>query len=237
MKRLFGKRFHRVPIALVSALLVVVLIAGGALAVNGYPFFTGTIQVQVEEPIALGEFSTWDNLVPYGSDSSAVWEREEENWYAGTLGDVSISLGVDEENENPMLAIATVGTGDKVGSGFSPGEWIVIPLNIRNGGGGSLILSATVDTSGGLEVEHCWLTNIDTGGEIESHPDGDLNRDFRPEEGTVWAPLGEWSETIEEYGGESGSARLGAQVLFVRIRAPGNAEPGIQDLDIILYRN
>jgi len=110
MKRLLGKRFHRIPIALVSALLVVVLIAGGALAVNGYSFFTGTVQAEVEEAIALGEFSTWDNLVPYGSDPSAVWERTEGDWYEGTLDDVTITLGAD-----PTIAITTIEGYDGVG--------------------------------------------------------------------------------------------------------------------------
>lgn len=228
MKKIFGKRFYRVPVALVSAVLILVLTVGGALAAVGHPFFPATVQVEAGESIALGEFSTWDNLVPYGSDSKAVWERDGDNWYAGTLGDITITLG-----EDPTITIA--GIGGYVGAGFVAGEWVVIPLNIRNGGSGSLILSASVEASGELEVEYCWLTNIDTGGEIETHPDGDLNRGFT-DDGN-WAPLSSWSETIEGYGGESGSARLGAQVLFVRIRAPGNTVPGDQTLSITLYRN
>ena len=220
------KKWHRMPVALVVGLLVLTLTAGIALAAVGFPFFTGTVSAEVEEPIALGEFSTWDNLKPYGSDSSAVWEWEQNSWHTGVLGDVRITLG-----ESPTITIA--GIGDYVGAGFVAGEWIVIPLNIRNGGSGSLILSASVEASGELEVEYCWLTN--TGEVTETHPDGDLAYGFKPDGG--WAPLSEWSETIEGFGGESGSARLGAEVLFVRIRAPGNAAPITQTLNVTLYRN
>ena len=216
----------KISVVLVSVLLAIVLIAGGVFAATGFPFFVGTVQAEIEEPIALGEFSTWDNLKPYGSDPAAVWEREQTSWHTGELGDVAITLG-----EDPTITIA--GIGGYVGAGFVAGEWIVIPLNIRNGGSGSLSLSASVETTGDLEVDYCWLTN--TGAVTEEHPDGDLNYGFRDDES--WAPLGEWAETIEGYGGESGSARLGAQVLFVRIRAPGTAAPVTQTLDITLYRN
>lgn len=226
MKKIFGKRFHRIPVAMMSVLLVIVLMTGAVFAVNGYAFFEGTVQAQVDEPIALGEFSTWDNLKPYGSDPKAEWEWEQDSWHTGVLGDVAITLG-----EDPTISIA--GIGDYVGAGFVAGEWIVIPLNIRNGGSGSLILSASAETEGELEVDYCWLTNDGT--ITDTHPDGDLAYDFK-DDGN-WAPLSGWSEVLEAYEGESGSARLGAQVLFVRIRAPGNTAPVPQFLNITLYRN
>ncbi len=222
------KMWHRIPIVLIAVFLAVVLMTGVVFAAVGYPFFAGTVSAEVEEPIALGEFSTWDNLKPYGSDPSAVWEWEQDAWYTGVLGDVTITLG-----EPPAPTITIAGIGDYVGAGFVAGEWVVIPLNLRNGGSGSLILSASVETEGELEVGYCWLTN--DGAITDTHPDGDLAYDFK-DDGN-WAPLSGWSEELGAYGGESGSARLGAQVLFVRIRAPGNAVPGVQALSITLYRN
>ncbi|GAH17139.1 unnamed protein product, partial [marine sediment metagenome] len=53
------KRWHRIPVVLVSVLLALVLIAGGVFAAIGFPFFEGTVSAEVDEPIALGEFSTW----------------------------------------------------------------------------------------------------------------------------------------------------------------------------------
>ncbi len=65
MKRFLKKRWHSIPVALVSALLVIALVAGGAFA--AYTVFTSTTEVTVLEPLevteiqASGEFWDWRN--------------------------------------------------------------------------------------------------------------------------------------------------------------------------------
>ena len=74
----------------------------------------------------------------------------------------------------------------------------------------------------GLVLECCWLTN--EGDVTEPHPDGDLSYNFK-DDGN-WASLDTWTATIPGYGGHSGSARIGAEVLFVKITAPPAVTPG-----------
>lgn len=65
MKRLFNKRWHRLPVALVVAILVLALTAGGVFA--AYTVFTSTTEVTVLEPLevteiqAVGQFWDWGN--------------------------------------------------------------------------------------------------------------------------------------------------------------------------------
>ena len=114
------RRWHRIPIALVVGLLVLTLTAGIALAA-GFPFFTGKVQAEVEEAIAVGAFDSWDNLHPYGSDESAVWEDSgAHDDGTGVLGDVRISIMPD--GDAYKLIVETLGSGDKLGSGFVAGE-------------------------------------------------------------------------------------------------------------------
>ncbi len=59
MKRFLGKRWHRIPVALVSVLLVIALMSSGALA--AYNFFTATAEVEVGEPFTFGvNYVGWD---------------------------------------------------------------------------------------------------------------------------------------------------------------------------------
>lgn len=68
MKRLFGKRWHRLPVGIISAVLVICLIAGGAFA--AYGFFTATAEVEVGEPFTFGvNYVGWD--APAGADMVA----------------------------------------------------------------------------------------------------------------------------------------------------------------------
>lgn len=53
MKSLFGRRWHRIPVALVSVLLALVLIAGGAFA--AYRVFTSTPEITVLEALEVTE--------------------------------------------------------------------------------------------------------------------------------------------------------------------------------------
>ena len=63
MKGFLKKRWHSIPVALVSALLVLVLAAGGVFAYN---FLSGSVKVEVEEAITVsyqwsgGDWTVWD---------------------------------------------------------------------------------------------------------------------------------------------------------------------------------
>jgi len=215
MKEFLKKRWHRIPVALVSALLVIALVAGGAFA--AYGFLKADIQVEVEEAIAVGTFDTWDNLHPYGSDPEAVWEDSgAHDDGTGVLGDVTITLSEDG------IAIATAAETPFVGEGFTAGEWIVIPVNIRSGSSGELTLGASWDDGGsGLILEHTWQEN-------------DIGEDFKAS--GAWASLSAWNPTITGPYGKSGSAVVGAKVLFVKIGVPRDAVPGDYTLTVELNR-
>ena len=63
MKGFLKKRWHSIPVALVSALLILVLAAGGVFAYN---FLGGSVKVEVEEAITVsyqwsgGDWIVWD---------------------------------------------------------------------------------------------------------------------------------------------------------------------------------
>ena len=198
MKSFLNKRWHSIPVALVSAVLVLALVAGGAFA--AYSFFTTTAQVQVIEAIAVG-MGTWDNLEPYGS-----------------VDDVNITVDGD------VLTITASADTPYVGEGFCPGEWIVFPLNIRNGSDGDLTLGATVE-SNGLIVTASYELNVGAKtDEIPAGHEGDfLAYDFKAM-GT-FGNLNGWSVVVDGNSGFSGSAVHNAQVLFVKISVPGDAAP------------
>lgn len=213
MKRFLKKRWLGLPVGIITIVLLVCLLGGTALAINGYTFFSGSVNAEVREAIAMGVFDTWDNLKPYGSDAEAVWEWEQDSWHTGELGDITITLG-----EEPTITI--VGIEGYQGAGFVAGEWVVIPINLRNGSSVELTLGAYAEAVG-LDLECCWLTN--TGNVTETHPDGDLNYAFK-DDGS-WVDINAWTTTIAGKGGESGSARIGAEVLFVKIAVPEDADP------------
>ncbi|MBA7699872.1 hypothetical protein ES703_108576 [subsurface metagenome] len=220
MKRFFKKRWLGLPIGIITIVLLVLMLASTALAVNGYVFFKGNVDATVREAIAVGAFDTWDNLHPYGSDVNAVWDdMGVHDDGKGVLGDVAISIAPD--GDAYKLTITHFGTGETEGTGFVAGEWIVIPVNLRNGSSVALDLGADASAPT-LILDYCWLTN--TGTVTEGHVDGDLNYDFRDNDD--WKPLNDWIATIPGYGGHSGSARLGALVLFVKITAPQDIAPG-----------
>jgi len=204
MKLLLGKRWHRIPVILVSVILAVALMAGAAGAAFG--FMSLAVDVTVREALAVG-MGTWDNLEPYGA-----------------VDDVEIAVGGADPSYT--VSITTLGSGDTVGTGFTPGESIVIPVNFRNGAEEPFTLGAIVDGSNGLSLEYVWRTNP---GPYTSQESGqDLFREFVvPLDDSEWASLAGWSATIAGNGGKSGSAVVGAEVLFVKIRAPGDMAPGI----------
>jgi len=216
MKRFLKKRWLGLPIGIITVVLLVLMLTGTALAVNGYTFFKGGVDADVREAIAVGAFDTWDNLHPYGSDAEAVWVDTEPG--AGELGDVAISIAAN--GDVYTLTITHSADTPFVGEGFVAGEWIVIPVNLRNGSSVALNLGANASANT-LILDCCWLTN--EGEATKYHVDGNLNYAFR--DNGSWAPLNDWTATIPGYGGHSGSARLGAKVLFVKITTPQEIAP------------
>jgi len=211
MKRFLHKKWLSIPVITV---LVLVLAAGGVLA--AYDFMKIAVDVEVEEAIVVAIWPAWDNLEPYGS-----------------VDDVEITLS-EEVGQPPVVSITTI--PGYAGAGFVAGEFIVIPVNFRNAGDGPLTLGAVVgDNPGGFAIEYNWRTNTGAVTEVGAE-NQQLARDFK-DDGN-WAPLGGWSEIIAGKGGESGSAIVGAQVLFVRISAPGDIPaPETYNLDITFTRN
>ncbi|MBA7715314.1 hypothetical protein ES703_124355 [subsurface metagenome] len=232
MKKFLHKKWLSIPVIVV---LVLALAAGSVMA--AFSFMSVDVDVQVEEAIVVGLFDTWDNLEPYESNPDVVWEDVDE--VSGILGDVTISLG--EIEGNPTLSIAT-GEGATPGSGFVAGEWIVIPVNFRNAasiGSVPLTLGATVspDPFGDyLAVTYIWTENTGTG--VPDEDGREFCRDFKPAEDGDWPELTAWEGTIGGGEGMSGSAEVGAQVLFVKITASGDIEaPITYDFDVTFTRN
>jgi len=193
-------------------LLALVLATGGVFA--AYGFLTATLEVEVEEAIVVGMWPDWDNLEPYGS-----------------VDDVDITLSGTETA--PVISITTI--EGYAGAGFVAGEYIVIPVNIRNAGDGILNLAASVTDgqSSGIVLEYIWQENTGTPTSLESGQY--MCRGFVAS-GT-WQPLDGWTGTIAGNGGKSGSAVVGAQVLFVLVRAPGDVAPGTYTFWVTLSRS
>lgn len=210
MKRFLKKRWHRIPVGIAMVLMALILAAGSAFA--AFSFWSATATVGVVEAIAVGA-GTWDNLSPYGS-----------------VDDVDIVFGED------TITITTAADTSFVGEGFAPGEWIVIPLNIRNGSDAELTLSASV-RSDGLGVTASYELN--KGAETDPIPAGHegafLAYGFEAQ--GVFGPLSGWVETVAGNSGFSGSAVHNAQVLFVKITAPGDIAPGTYTVEITLERS
>jgi len=211
MKGFMGKRWHRIPVGILTAMLTVCLLAGGALA--AYGFFTADLEVNVEEALVVAIWPDWDNLEPYGS-----------------VDDVEILLGGTEEE--PVITITTI--PGYAGAGFVAGEEIVIPVNFRNAGDGELTLSATASGGGGSLVLGCsFEENLGPATSTESGQY--LCRGYEAVQ--TFAGLNGWTGTIAGNGGKSGSAVVGAQVLFIKISAPGDAVPGDYTYTITLERS
>lgn len=212
MRNFLKKRWHGIPVGIVSGVLALALVAGGAFA--AYSFLEADIEVEVEEAMVIGIWDTWDNLEPYGS-----------------VDDVEITLG--GTLEVPVINITTI--EGYAGEGFVAGEWIVIPVNLRNAGDGTLNLEASASGGGGYLVLECsYEENL---GPVSSW--GPENQPLCREYQAVdeFDPLHGWADTIGPNGGKSGSAVVGAKVLFVRVSAPGDVIPGTYTFHVTLNRS
>lgn len=89
MKRFLTKRWHSIPVALVSALLILVLVAGGAFA--AYNFLNYTANVEVEEAIGI-QFSADDEGVSWDGNAITVEGLTPGSWKCGYFAFTNISM-------------------------------------------------------------------------------------------------------------------------------------------------
>lgn len=69
MKRFLKKRWHHLPIGIITAVLVACLLAGGAFA--AYPFWTGSAEVTVDECMSVANLDGGDD--GDFDPSSGIW--------------------------------------------------------------------------------------------------------------------------------------------------------------------
>jgi len=139
MKKLWNWKWRSIPMGIVSAVLIVCLLAGGVLA--AYNFAQVKVEVVVEEAIVLGY--NWcpsgDDLAPYMVGGTVLPEILLAPGTGGYDLDVTIQkeAGVDA-------------------SEFCPGETLVIPLNLRNRSDGAINLNVA---SGSSDLEVTFQVN------------------------------------------------------------------------------
>jgi len=141
MKQFLKKRWHGIPVGIVSGVLALVLVAGGAFA--AYSFTKVQVEVVVEEAIVLGYNwcgYSWaegdgDDLAPYMVGGAVVPEIMLEEGTGGYDLDVTIQKGDGVD-----------------ASEFCPGETLIIPLNLRNKSDGSLTLDITNGGTTALDI-------------------------------------------------------------------------------------
>lgn len=96
MKGFFAKRWHKLPVGIISAMLLVCLLAGSAFAV--YQFFTGSATVTVNEAITWGSATGdggWDNAA--GKWTVSIYPNETKHLQLGlyNAGSVAITATVN----------------------------------------------------------------------------------------------------------------------------------------------
>ena len=105
MKKFLKKRWHHIPVGIVSGLLALVLVAGGAFAT--YNWLNFNIEVGVKEPLTiefntLGLYSDVDEWIPVGEGITL------EMWgHAGN--DYNIQLRINNDSRNPLTVKTTFG--------------------------------------------------------------------------------------------------------------------------------
>jgi len=90
MRKFLGKRWHRLPIGVITAVLAVCLLVGGVLA--AYPFLTATINVDVGEPMT----------VEYN------WSGDDAGWLSPTEGATLSISGVAGDSKTFGLKVCNV---------------------------------------------------------------------------------------------------------------------------------
>jgi hypothetical protein len=131
MRRFVKKRWHGIPIGIISAVLAVCLIAGGVLA--AYNFLHVGVEVTVEEAIIMS-IGAGDDLDIYCS---------------GVCPDIVMTPS------DSTLSVTMAEDPDVDASELTPGEWVVFPINLRNRSDASLTVSATASGGAGqLDLQY-----------------------------------------------------------------------------------
>ena len=126
MRKFLKSRWHRVPVALVSALLVLTLVAGGAFAFSGwFTFTTGVADVTVVEAIEVTGFSG-DGSVTGNQTDGYTWTV---SMYPGE--DKTLIVTVHNHSSVGLDLVTDVGT-------------VPAGLTVTGNGGISLEISAPI---------------------------------------------------------------------------------------------
>ena len=194
MNKIREKLFSLPKVKLIPILVAGLVVAGVATAA-AYNFFTATATVTVDEAIIVSMGATGD-MSPYMSPGG------------GVLPEITLA-------ENGAITIAK--NDDIDGSEFTPGETLVIPINLRNRSDGALPLKVITDgvSGSGLDVE------------------------FAIKKAGVWKT--DWenpvSYTIGGHEGTFGSANeSAATILFAKVRVLDNASPGSKTFSVLFSR-
>jgi hypothetical protein len=214
MKRLFSKRWHRLPVAIIAVVLLVFLVAGGVLAATGYNFFNASIKATVEEAV-YPSYGWGDDLVPYMLPIGAVPPlvvADPVKWQAPASLEVPATFTITKND-------------DVDASEFLPGEMLVIPISFRDRSDAPMTIGATV-SGDGLDLAWAWETNT-------------TGPDYRATETSVWTDFSteDFTAVLAAHGGNFGSAQIGAQVLFIKITAPTDAPTGDYTITVTFTRS
>lgn len=105
MKKLFAKRWHSIPVAVISAVVLVCLLAGSAFA--AYSFLSLNVVAGVEEPMVVSlDYDAGGTAYGWATLSSGAFD----DW--GVAGDSrTFALKIENRANNP-ITVATVLGGD-----------------------------------------------------------------------------------------------------------------------------
>jgi len=131
MRKFLKKRWHSLPVGIISALLVVGLLTGGAFA--AYGFLHATVDVTVDEAIVVS-VGEGDDIAPYMEPD-------------GVLPEITLT-----DNSSGSITVTIQKDDDVDASEFCPGETLVVPVNLRNRSDGALTIDVVHSYAGGLDV-------------------------------------------------------------------------------------
>lgn len=217
MKKFFSKKWHGIPVALVSAVLLACMLAGSAVA--GYGFFKANMTVEVREAVA-ASYGWDDDLSPYMIP----------------LGGVLPSIVADpvkwKVDESGTSATFTITKGAADASEFVAGEVLVIPIALRNRGDAPLTVTASYTRSNpGIALTCSFEENTATGG-LAPKRTGEAYRATG-----AFVDLNSFTTVLPAHGGNFGSAQTGATVLFIKVTVANDAVPSNYTIVVTLSRS
>ena len=156
-----------------------------------YNFFAATAKVTVDEAIIVS-MGADDDMLPYMIPEG------------GVLPEISMI-------EDQIIIKKMEGVD---GSEFTPGETLIIPVNLRNRSDGALPLSIVAGEVSGLDVEFA----------------------IKKADGSQTGWENSVNYTIAGHEGTFGSADAGATILFAKVRVLDNASPGGKAFNLLFSR-